>query len=127
GTRQDSEMLCKLLANYITHPNVAGATVLSLGCQNAEARTLEAFIRSSDPHFDKPLFYFEQQSSLSESQFMEDIIKETFSGLQKANQIRRQPASLRHLTLCLECGGSDGFSGISAHPALGYCADLLVA
>lgn len=127
GTRQDSEMLCKLLANYITHPNVAGATVLSLGCQNAEARTLEAFIRSSDPHFDKPLFYFEQQSSLSESQFMEDIIKETFSGLQKANQIRRQPTSLRHLTLGLECGGSDGFSGISANPALGYCADLLVA
>jgi altronate hydrolase len=127
GTRQDSEMLCRLLANYITHPNVAGATVLSLGCQNAEARTLEAFIRSTDPDFDKPLFYFEQQSSLSEPQFMEDIIKKTFTGLQKANQISRQPASLRHLTLGLECGGSDGFSGISANPALGYCADMLVA
>lgn len=126
GTRQDSEMLCKLLASYITHPNVAGATVLSLGCQNAEARTVEDFVRSIDPHFEKPVYYFEQQASISEPQFIEDIIKSTFAGLQRANSITRKPASLGHLTLGLECGGSDGFSGLSANPALGYCADMLI-
>ena len=127
GTRQDSEMLCKLLASYITHPNVAGATVLSLGCQNAEAQTLKSFVDQMDPGFDKPVYYFEQQTGGSETQFIEDIIKTTFNGLQQANQNTRKPAHLKHLTLGLECGGSDGFSGLSANPALGYCADLLVA
>ena len=127
GTRQDSEMLCKLLASYITHPNVAGATVLSLGCQNAETRTLQAFVDQMDPVFDKPVYYFEQQTGGSEEEFVEDIIKKTFTGLQLANQNTRKPAHLKHLTLGLECGGSDGFSGLSANPALGYCADILVA
>lgn len=127
GTRQDSEMLCKLLASYITHPNVAGATVLSLGCQNAEAKQLQAFVEAFDPNFHKPLFYFEQQTGGTEPEFIEKIIKKTFEGLHIANQCVRRPASLAHLTLGLECGGSDGFSGLSANPALGYCADLLVA
>jgi altronate hydrolase len=127
GTRQDSEMLCKLLASYITHPNVAGATVLSLGCQNAEARTVEAFVKELSPGLDKPVFYFEQQSSISEPQFIESIIKTTFGGLQQANEVERKPASLNHLTLGLECGGSDGFSGLSANPALGVTSDLIVA
>ncbi|NND32213.1 MAG: altronate dehydratase [Saprospiraceae bacterium] len=127
GTRQDSEMLCKLLATYITHPNVGGATVLSLGCQNAEAKTLQAFIQSLDPKNDKPILYFEQQSSISEPDFIEQIIKSTFTGLQRANLTERKAASLEHLKLGLECGGSDGFSGLSANPALGYCSDLLVA
>ena len=127
GTRQDSEMLCKLLASYICHPNVAGATVLSLGCQNAEVQILQRFIESMEPDSEKPVYYFEQQSSISEPTFIEDIIKATFTGLQKANLNQRAPASLRHLRLGLECGGSDGFSGLSANPALGYCSDLLVA
>lgn len=127
GTRQDSEMLCKLLASYIIHPNVAGATVLSLGCQNAETSMLRNFIHQFDPEFDKPVYYFEQQTGGTESQFIEKILKQTFNGLSRANLTTRRPASLKHLTLGLECGGSDGFSGLSANPALGFCADLLVA
>src|SRR5690606_23898841 len=55
GTRMDSDALCGLLAGYIAHPNVAGATVLSLGCQHAQASILRNEIAKRDPNFDKPL------------------------------------------------------------------------
>lgn len=127
GTRQDAQTLCALFAGYITHANVAGATVLSLGCQNAEDQLLLAEIQKRDPHFDKPLYILEQQQSLSERDFIAEAIKKTFVGLTKANQIKREPAPLSKLVIGLECGGSDGFSGISANPAVGHAADLLVA
>ncbi len=127
GIRQDSEALCHLLAGYITHPNVAGATVLSLGCQNAQIPILENAIQQRDHNFSKPLYFLEQQQSHSEREFIAEAVKKTFVGLMQANKIQRQPAGLDQLCLGLECGGSDGFSGISANPALGYASDLLVA
>lgn len=127
GIRQDSEALCRLLAGYITHANVAGATVLSLGCQNAEVRLLQEAIEEMDPNFSKPLYILEQQQSSSERAFIAEAVKKTFVGLTKANEIERRPAAVSKLKLGLECGGSDGFSGISANPALGYASDLLVA
>ena len=127
GFRLDSDTLCNLLAGYITNSNVAGATVLSLGCQNAEVKTLQAAIAARAKNFSKPLYILEQQNSSSEPQFIEEAVKKTFLGLIEANKVERKPASLKHLTLGLECGGSDGFSGISANPALGYASDLLVA
>lgn len=127
GIRQDSETLCNLLAGYITNPNTAGATILSLGCQNAQFKLLEAAIAKRDPSFSKPLYVLEQQQSKSERHFIAEAVKKTFLGLIAANKIERKPAPLSHLTLGLECGGSDGFSGISANPALGYASDLLVA
>ena len=127
GIRQDSEALCRLLAGYITHSNVAGATILSLGCQNAQFRLLEEAIQMMDNDFQKPLFILEQQKSKSERDFIAEAVKKTFVGLVEANTIERKPAPISHLSLGLECGGSDGFSGISANPALGYGSDLLVA
>ncbi|WP_400073101.1 UxaA family hydrolase [Zobellia russellii] len=127
GIRQDSETLCNLLAGYITHPNTAGATILSLGCQNAQFKLLEAAIAKLDPSFNKPLYILEQQKSSGERQFIEEAVKKTFVGLIEANKIERKPAPLTKLVLGLECGGSDGFSGISANPSLGYASDLLVA
>ncbi len=126
GIRQDSETLCRLLAGYITNPNVAGATILSLGCQNAETKYLQKVIAEHDPNFSKPVFYIEQQKTESERSLIEEAVKHTFIGLSKANKIERKPAPLSKLVLGLECGGSDGFSGISANPALGYASDLLV-
>ncbi|MEZ4969764.1 MAG: UxaA family hydrolase [Flavobacteriaceae bacterium] len=125
--RGDSDTLCNLLAGYITNPNVAGATILSLGCQNAQVKILEAAIAKRDPNFSKPLHILEQQKSKSERHFIEEAVKRTFLGLIEANKITRQPAPLSKLVLGLECGGSDGFSGISANPALGYASDLIVA
>ncbi len=127
GIRQDSEALCHLLAGYITHSNVAGATILSLGCQNAQFKLLENAIAEMDANFQKPLYILEQQKSKSERLFIAEAVKKTFVGLIGANKLERQLATLQHLSLGLECGGSDGFSGISANPALGYTSDLLVA
>jgi altronate hydrolase len=127
GTRQDAEALCGLLAGYITHPNVAGATVLSLGCQNAQVSILEEQISKRDPNFSKPLYILEQQKIGKESELLSQAIRQTFAGLVQANQCKREPAPLSKLCIGLECGGSDGFSGISANPAIGYTSDLLVA
>ena len=127
GTRQDAEVLCQLLAGYITNPNVAGATILSLGCQNAQVEMMQKALNNFDPNFKKPVYILEQQKIDSERKLIEEAVKRTFLGLIEANKIVRKPAPLSKLVLGLECGGSDGFSGISANPALGYCSDLLVA
>ncbi len=127
GSRQDADMLCRLLATYVNHANVAGASILSLGCQNAQVSLLKKHLHQLNPHFDKPIFYFEQQESRSEKQFITDILKRTFEGLITANGTQRKSTPLSKLTLGLECGGSDGFSGLSANPALGFTSDLLVA
>lgn len=127
GTRQDSQALCGLLAGYITHPNVAGATVLSLGCQNAQVSILQEEIAKRSPNFDKPLYLLEQQKIGTEATLLSEAIKQTFAGLMLANQNKRQPAPLSKLCIGLECGGSDGFSGISANPSVGYTSDMLVA
>ncbi len=127
GTREDAQILCQLLAGYITHPNVAGATILSLGCQNAQVKILQEAINHIDANFSKPLYVFDQQAIGSEEAMLRQAIKQTFIGLTIANQAQRRAASLSHITLGVECGGSDGFSGISANPSVGYCADLLSA
>lgn len=127
GTRQDSQALCGLLAGYITHPNVAGATVLSLGCQNAQYAQLQEEINKRSPSFDKPFYFLEQQKIGTESLLLSEAIRQTFAGLIQANKNQRRPAPLSKLCIGLECGGSDGFSGISANPAIGYTSDLLVA
>ncbi len=127
GIRQDAQALCGLLAGYITHPNVAGATVLSLGCQNAQVPMLTDEIKKRNPAFDKPLYILEQQKIGKESELLSEAIKQTFAGLIEANKSTRQPAPVSKLCIGLECGGSDGFSGISANPAIGYTSDLLVA
>ena len=75
----------------------------------------------------KPVLFYEQQQSGLESTMLSQAIAATFDGLVEANRVQRQPVSLDKLTLGLKCGGSDGFSGISANPALGHTSDLLAA
>ncbi|MGF7218894.1 altronate hydrolase [Spirosoma lacussanchae] len=126
GTNADADSLCQLLAGCIVNPNVAGVTVLSLGCQKSQIDQLRAEIRKRQPGFDRPLLYFDQQTYGTESAMLTDAIRETFNGLVTANAQTRQPAPLSRLSVGLKCGGSDGFSGISANPALGHLSDLLV-
>jgi altronate hydrolase len=125
GTREDSTNLCGLIAGYIHHPNVAGATVLSLGCQNAQVGILREELRKRNPKFDKPLVILEQQQSGTEAAMLGEAIRRTFLGLMEADQLQRTPAPLSSLCVGLKCGGSDGFSGLSANPAIGHTADLL--
>ncbi|KAA5821892.1 altronate dehydratase [Algibacter amylolyticus] len=126
GATSDAVTLCNLLAGYINNPNVAGATVLSLGCQHAQASILQDALSKMASANTKPVYVLEQQQSVSEKELLADAVKHTFVGLMEANKIERKPASLSKLVIGLECGGSDGFSGISANPTLGYVSDLIV-
>ena len=126
GTRQDSATLSALLAAYADHPNVGGITVLSLGCQHLETKNFLQDLKKRNPSFSKPLITFEQQKSRSEEQMITEAIRKTFEGLIEINKLQREPAPLSALTIGVKCGGSDGFSGISANPAVGYTSDLLV-
>jgi altronate hydrolase len=127
GTRQDAEALCALLAGYINNPNVAGATVLSLGCQNAQVDLLKQKLEKISPNFAKPLIILEQQKEGTEQELLAKAIRQTFLALTEVDKQTRKPAPLSKLVVGLECGGSDGFSGISANPAIGYTSDLVVA
>jgi altronate hydrolase len=127
GTREDSQNLCGLIAGYINHPNVAGATVLSLGCQHAQIPILQEELRKRNPHLDKRLVIVEQQRSGTEAAMLTQAIRGTFLGLVEANKSVRTPEPLSNLTIGLKCGGSDGFSGLSANPAIGHTSDLLAS
>jgi altronate hydrolase len=127
STRMDSDALCGLLAGYITHPNVAGATILSLGCQHSQVSILQNEILKRDPYFSKPLVVLEQQKMGTESNMLKSALKQTFAALIEVNKEQRRLAPLSKLCIGLECGGSDGFSGISANPAIGHVSDMIVA
>jgi len=127
GTRQDAATLSSLLAAYADHPNVGGVTVLSLGCQHLQTEYFLKDLGKRNSSFDKPLFVFEQQKSQSEEQLIFDAIRKTFQGLMEIDKIEREAVSLGCLSIGVKCGGSDGFSGITANPSVGYAADLLVA
>ena len=127
GTRQDSATLSALLASYANHPNVAGITVLSLGCQHLQVQNFVDDVKKQNPSFDKPLLIFEQQQTESEELLIANAIKKTFEGLIEINKWERTPVPLSELCLGVKCGASDGFSGVSANPAVGYTSDLLVA
>lgn len=127
GIRQDAESLARLLAGYVNNPNVAGATVLSLGCQNLQISIFQQALDAINPNLKKPVLIFEQQKMGTVDQMLSAIIKESFEAIKKANDIKRKPAPLSKLRIGLECGGSDGFSGISANPTLGAVSDILAA
>lgn len=128
GTRADARSLCRILAAYADHPNVAGVTVFSLGCQNAQVDMFKAALAEKNPHFDKPCLIYEQQKwEGGEAVMMKAVVQDTLKQLAIANEIARQPVPLSHLRIGVKCGGSDGFSGITANPVLGLVSDRLVA
>lgn len=125
GIRQDAEALGRLLAGYVNNPNVAGATVLSLGCQNLQVQIFKDALEKISPNNKKPIIIYEQQKSGTVDEMLSGIIKDSYEAIKKANEIERKPAPISKLVLGLECGGSDGFSGISANPVLGQLSDLM--
>jgi altronate hydrolase len=125
-TRGVSHELCGLLAGYACNPNVAGITILSLGCQHAQVSIMEEEISKRCANFDKPFLVFEQQKYSSEREMLEKAIRQTFENLAEINKTGRTAAPLSKLCLGMECGASDGFSGISANPCIGHVADLTV-
>ena len=128
GTRADARSLCKILSAYADHPNVAGITVFSLGCQNAQIAMFKEALAAQNPNFDKPCLIVEQQKfEGGEDAMMKSVLQDTLKALAEANKVKRQPVPLSHLKIGVKCGGSDGFSGISANPTMGLVSDMVVA
>lgn len=127
GIRQDAEALGRLFAGYVNNPNVAGATVLSLGCQNLQVQIFMDALHALAPNNKKPIVVYEQQKSGTIDEMLTGVIKDSYEGIKKANDIERKPAPITKLNIGLECGGSDGFSGISANPVLGEVSDIMAA
>jgi len=125
GTNQDCQALAAVFAGFCINPNVAGITILSLGCQKTSFDDVKDEIQRRTNTFDKPILYFNQQSYGTEQAMMSAAIKETFKGLIDINKLKRTSVSIQKLNVGLKCGGSDGFSGISANPALGALSDIL--
>ncbi len=118
------DILQRTLWGYLKHPNFAGVLLVGLGCEAAQIRFL------IDIHGDKPGPIFRHmtiQGTGGTRATVEEGVRVVKEMLAEANTARRQTVSAEHLSLCLQCGGSDGYSGISANPALGAAVDLLVA
>ncbi|WP_425098944.1 UxaA family hydrolase [Tropicibacter sp. S64] len=123
GTGEAMDLLHRTLAGYITHPNIAGAVVCSLGC---ERNTLDRFFEGTALAAGKMLKTLRMQSLGGTKATIDAgkaLIREM---LPEANAIERGPVSAEHIRIGLQCGGSDGFSGLSANPSLGRAVDLLV-
>jgi len=118
------QVLERTLAGYATHPNFAGVLAVGLGC---EANQLKSWLSHCGLKEDSMLQTFNIQDSGGTRLTVAKGIALITAMLPTANLPQRQPCSVAHITVGLQCGGSDGYSGISANPALGAAVDLLVA
>jgi altronate hydrolase len=120
---ENIELLRRTMSGYMTHPNLAGVLLLGLGCETNQGSVL---LDHANLKQGPMLKYLNIQDTSGSRAAMERGIELLMPMLPIANEARRQKVSVKHLTLGLQCGGSDGYSGITANPALGAAADLLV-
>src|SRR4051812_35729430 len=118
------QILERTLAGYATHANFWGVIVVGLGC---EANQINAWLAHSSLREGETLRVFNIQDTGGTRKTVEKGIALVRELLPQANRVKREPCSAEHITIGLQCGGSDGYSGISANPALGAAVDLLVA
>jgi altronate hydrolase len=118
------QLLSRTLTGYATHANFAGVLVVGLGC---EANQINAWLSTGNLREGDNLRVFNIQDTGGTRKTVERGIALINEMLPKANAARREPCPASHITIGLQCGGSDGYSGISANPALGAAVDLLVA
>mgnify|MGYP006172706055 FL=1 len=117
-------LLRRTLAGYAVHPNFAAVLIIGLGC---ETNQIETLLETQGLQASAQLRAFTIQGIGGTSKTIAAGIAQVKALLAEANQVRRQPVSARHLVVGLQCGGSDGYSGITANPALGNAVDRLVA
>jgi len=118
------DVLRRTLAGYARHPNLGGVIVVGLGCERNQVPELLAS-QGLDEGLQLKSFVMQQTGGTRAT--IAAGIAAVEEMLPRANDIRREPVPASHLKVGLECGGSDGFSGISANPALGAAMDILVA
>ncbi|MBF8701657.1 UxaA family hydrolase [Pseudomonas putida] len=117
-------LLRRTLAGYAVHPNFAAVLIIGLGC---ETNQIESLLETQGLQASAQLRAFTIQGIGGTSKAIAAGIEQVKALLAEANQVQRQPVSARHLVVGLQCGGSDGYSGITANPALGNAVDRLVA
>ncbi|MGQ1465586.1 UxaA family hydrolase (plasmid) [Acinetobacter baumannii] len=118
------EQLRRTIKGYMEHANFAAVLIIGLGC---EANQLKPLLASSDNNLHKNIQYLIMQDEGGTQKTIDKGIQLIKEVLPSANNILREPFPISHLSVALQCGGSDGYSGITANPALGVAVDLLVA
>jgi altronate dehydratase len=121
------EVVLRTLANYAGHPNVGGVLFVGLGCEKTNLTAVEKFLHEKGVTFGKPVVRFGIQELGGTQAVIDRGLQEIAAMLPTVNASARSDVPLSELVLGVKCGGSDGFSGLSANPALGHAADLLVA
>lgn len=120
------EVMLRTLSNYADHPNVGAVILMDLGCEKTNLAKVEKFLLKREKSFDKPVSKIGIQEAGGTQAAIEHGLKEVEWMLTEANRTVREEVSISEIVLGVKCGGSDGFSGISANPSLGRAADLLV-
>ena len=119
------EILQRTLAGFATHPNVGGVVVIGLGC---ELNQVDQMIKQIQLRPDAPIARMTIQDSGGTRATVEAAISAIEGMAQQVNDsFVRTEMPVSELVLGLNCGGSDGLSGLTANPALGYASDLIVA
>jgi altronate hydrolase len=120
---EGNHLLRRTVAGYARHPNFAGVLIIGLGC---ESNQLSALVVAEELDVGSRIQTLVIQETGGTRKTVEAGIAKIKEMLPEANAVKRQKVPARHLILGLQCGGSDGFSAITANPALGVAADLLV-
>ncbi|MBS1794440.1 MAG: altronate dehydratase [Acidobacteria bacterium] len=120
------DVMMRTLSNYADHPNVGGVVLIDLGCEKTNLAYVEKYLTKRDKPIDKPFYKIGIQETGGTEAAIELGLKYVAEMLPEVNRATREEFPLSELVLGVKCGGSDGFSGISANPALGYASDLLI-
>ncbi|NND96208.1 MAG: altronate dehydratase [Pirellulaceae bacterium] len=129
------QMLGRTMAGYANHPNIGGCLMIGLGCEQTTSGYLSE-------HHGVVSLYAPNGEKLTRDDGIAMLTMQTEGGtratidkaeqlleqvLDRANEFQRAPANASHLMLAVECGGSDGYSGLTANPAVGVVSDRIVA
>ena len=117
----DQEHTRTILADLINHPNAGGVLVLGLGCENSNIDVLKPYIGDYD---EKRVKFLVCQEVEDEMEKGEELLEEL---IDYVASFERKPISVSKLIIGMKCGGSDGFSGITANPLVGRFSDLLIS
>ncbi|HEU4833310.1 MAG TPA: UxaA family hydrolase, partial [Pyrinomonadaceae bacterium] len=120
------DVMLRTLSNYADHPNVGGVILIDLGCEKTNLSQVEKYLLNREKSFDKPVAKIGIQEVGGTQAAIQQGLKEVERMLPEVNRAAREECSVSEIVLGVKCGGSDGFSGISANPSLGRAADLLV-
>ena len=121
------QVMLRTLANYANHPNVGGVVFIDLGCEKTNLTLVSKYLKDNGGlGFDKPVEWMGIQEAGGTQKAIQKGLELVEGMFDRANLAVREPVSTSNLVLGVKCGGSDGFSGLSANPSLGRASDLVV-